>query len=64
MQTFRFLARHAAHHAPMILVAIFVLLVMTATTACKRGPVLDMRGGGADARVSTSWLERFLTRRD
>ena len=48
----------------MILVALFVLLVMAATTACKRGPVLDMRTGGIDAHASAGWLERFLTRRD
>jgi hypothetical protein len=52
MRILRLLARHAARHAAMILVAVFVLLVMTATTACRRGPVLDMRGAAADTRVS------------
>ncbi len=56
MRTFRLLARHTAHHAPMILVAIFVLLVMTATSACKRGPVLDMRTGArVQARAPAGW---------
>ena len=57
MRTLRLLARHTADHAAMILVALFVLLVMAATAACKRGPVLDMRGGGADTRVSTVSFE-------
>jgi hypothetical protein len=50
MRLLGFLGRHAT----TVLIALFALLLTSAVAACKRGPVLDMRGNadGGVARAS------------